>query len=277
MGNELATLLGPGDFVLADVTFEVGPRAVVVCDVGNADDTPYDQLVFVQLAPTDALDNRTVQYRETITWPTHLDDCGACRIGTDSDIDPSGEPVAYGHCADGGSNGATTAFAVAAPRYESESALALKLSCGGTILSKADDGLLLSSHAWKAGSGEPTFRYPPIVLSRIDAAFEPDDRELLRVYCDFEGSAQLDMSDNETYPGDQGYRLSYDLVSTEIGDIGVHGPLLLALDEDTCEALASAYWDNAWLDDPADGVLAAVVDLPPPGELLDWYFTCQVE
>ncbi len=260
-----------GDVQVMSETDYGDSRVLLVCNPGNrGDDEALDAFEFVQL--DSANDGQwIISQRSTITEPTRLPDCGACDITETYTVDP-GRPVVFGSCLDGGTNGAGTAFVIARPWIHS-SALALVLTCGGTRFEEDQGELVLLSHALKAGSAEPTFPYPEIRFEHFPTGgFSPDDETLLAHYCWIENDGHLVDSNGFRIFGPE---LWFEPIQTEIGELGVHGPVIIGLDKQSCSLLSHAFWDNAHADDPIRSPVADLIGVAPPGPLDDWHINCQ--
>lgn len=255
--------------VLSDTTFENGVRVLLICSI------PYDDgtdaaLEFVQLdSRTDYL---TVAQRIYITTPTYSEPCGGCSI-TESHNFEAIDPVIYGSCLDGGSNRVGTAFAMSSPSSPDGVALNVILTCGGTSFTEREGELVLVSHAPKSASAEPTWFFPEMAFAHEPGSgFHPHDDDMLRRYCEVKYDRALAINHNYYQ---QARALPYDLIETEIGPLGLHSPVLIGFDDDTCSALFDVARENLWASDKEVGVVAELVGLDPPEGLDDWFVDCQ--
>lgn len=269
LGDGFGEVLG-NVVVLSDTTFANGVRALVVCNLGSEDEPGLDSAEYVQL---ETIAGRlVVVQRIDITLPTSADDCGACEVTVSENLEVA-DPVIYGACLDGGTSGHSTAFVIASSQRPSGVALAMMLTCEGTQFVEEVGALVLESHALRLSFSEPVFRFPKIRFEQsAGGAFAPVDEALLRHYCRVIYDGGLVVSDSF---GSSGSDLPYELIETSVGVLGQHSPVLIGLEQETCDLLFGAIWENNRADEPRVDPIAAFVEIESPAGFEDWHVTCQ--
>lgn len=264
----LEASLGPATIV-SDVVFSSGQRVLLICSE-TVDGTAFE---YVQAMDTGDENTPELLGERTVLAGTDAGpDCDSCVYDV-SDTTDTVDPVIYGDCRTGGMNGERTLFAVAGPKDSGRSGLALVIECGIGELLPGDQSLILRSQSSRVGDTHTALGFPDIELIRDGASFVPDDLEVLQHYCISERSGQLDAS--RRVDKQARTQLSYEQTESDVGAVGVHGSLLIGLDETSCSALRTAYWENLSAGSPNPKPIESVTGLPAPAGVLDWYIECQ--
>ncbi|MEM7092959.1 MAG: hypothetical protein AAF567_08150 [Actinomycetota bacterium] len=190
---------------------------------------------------------------------------------------PGGE-VLFGSCQHGVPFRAGISYVVASPSVPGQTPLALHLDCGITSIALTEDGagfVVGAEVPLVQGLTDARFRLPSVTITLNDGRFWADDLGLLDWACAVDRSTQL--GDRHLLRTDAEPRLTYQVVESDLGRIGVHGPLVIGLDRDQCSALTRAWWGVPTTEREGLTPIADVVGLAPPEGEPDWVYTCQPE
>lgn len=185
----------------------------------------------------------------------------------------AGGDVLVGSCVHGVPLRVGIAYVIAPPVRPGQTPLALHVSCGITSVSVEGDTILVTGEApLVRGLHEARFPFPSISFTRDSGRFVASDLGLLDWNCDVERSTQL--ADQHLLRTDPTRSISYEVVDSSIGDIGVHGPMVLGLTADQCSMLTRAWWGQPDLEDPTGTPIADLVGIEPPAGENDWFYGC---
>lgn len=264
-------MLGPGE-VLGELELGDGERAVIFCRGSQADNRVLPVLAMLHVVATPAGGPQLLAYERLATPDLVFTTCEAC---APERVELDGDDVLFGSCAIRGLAHHTTAYTIAPPRQGAASPLALHLSCGLTTLAAVEDRLVLD-------------KFNPdtsISFQRRDGTFLADDLELLDWSCDLGATAQL--AGLAVLQNRGLTQLSLETRESEIGEVGVHGQLVMASTFEQCASLFDASFrlaaepavvPSATAHD-AEPVqpIADLLGIEPPAGFTDWNYACQVD
>ena len=306
---QIEELLGEGD-VLAELALADGSSAVIWCRETVPGTRIAPTLALLHIQETARFGDQLVAYEELTTpwvptgasWRGQLDTegfgadtgepvtldgteiegtpgdgtrCATCAPER-ADLDGVG-PVLVGNCEHGVPFRAGISYVVASPSGPGQTPLALHLSCGITSVQFEGERLRVDAEVpLVRGLTDARFRLPSVRLDARDGRFWADDLGLLDWACDVERSSQL--GDRHLLRTDAEPRLTYNVVDSALGPIGVHGPLIVGIVREQCSQLTRAWWDRPSAEREEDGrPVADLVGIEPPAGEADWVYTCQPE
>jgi len=163
-------------------------------------------------------------------------------------------------------------YVIAPPVRPGQTPLALHVSCGITTAETTNDELVIAGEApLVRGLYEARFPLPAISFERTGGRFVASDLELLNWNCDIDRSTHL--ADSHRLPVGLTRSISYDTVDSAIGEVGVHGPMLLGLTTDQCSQLTRAYWGQTNVEDSGGTPITDLVGIDAPSGR-DWFYGC---
>lgn len=305
---EFEDLLGQG-FVLAE--FELGnrSRALIWCRESVPGTQISSTLALIHVASSIRFGDQVVLYEE-LTKPSvpggsarrgrvlETEGLGAGNFsataplddGADLDEIPDGARCAscapdqvtfgggdmlVGSCVHGVPFGVGIVYVIASPVRAGQTPLALHVSCGITTVRIESDRLVIEGEApLLRGLHEARFPLPAISFERTDGRFVASDLELLDWNCEIERSSHL--ADKHLLRTEPGRSISYEPIDSAIGQIGVHGQMVLGLTTEQCSMLTRAWWGQPDLGDSTGSPIADLVGLDPPASVRDWFYGCHL-
>lgn len=185
----------------------------------------------------------------------------------------AGGEVLVGSCVHGVPLRVGIVYVIAPPVRPGQTPLALHISCGLTSIRAEGDQIVVSGEApLVRGLYEARFPFPDISFARERSRFVASDLGLLDWNCDVGRSSHLE--DRHLLRTAPERSIAYQRVESAIGDVGVHGPMVLGLTADQCSMLTRAWWDQPDLEDPTGTPIADLVKLEPPAGERDWFYGC---
>ncbi len=202
-----------------------------------------------------------------------VSDGARCKSCAPEQVTLAGSDVLVGTCVHGVPFGAGIVYVIAPPTRPGQTPLALHVSCGITTVKIENDRIVIEGEAPIVPSlRESRFPFPAVSFERIAGRFVASDLGLLDWNCDIERSSHL--ADKHLLRTEPTRSISYESVESAIGEIGVHGPMVLGLNTEQCSLLTRAWWGQPDLDDPTGSPIADLVGLEPPAPALDWFYSC---
>lgn len=196
-----------------------------------------------------------------------------CESCTPERLTISGGEVLVGSCVHGVPLRVGIVYVIAPAVRPGQTPLALHVSCGITTIRVENDTLVVAGEApLVRGLYEARFPFPAVSFTRDEGRFVASDLGLLDWNCDIERSSQL--ADRHLLRTDPLRTISYQRVESAIGEIGVHGPMVLGLTAEQCSRLTRAWWDQPDINNPSGTPIADLVGLEPPAGERDWFYGC---
>lgn len=303
---ELVDLLGEGS-VVGELELGNRSRAVIWCRESVPGTQISSTLALIQIANSIAFGDQVVLYEElTKPWipsgsfrrgaileteglgasnfaapvpqddPLEVNDAidgTRCESCAPDKVTLGGGDVLVGSCVHGVPLRVGIAYVIAPPVRPGQTPLALHVGCGITSVSVQDDTVVVEGEApLVRGLYEARFPFPTIDFTRDSGRFVASDLGLLDWNCDVERSTHL--QDLHLLRTEALRSISSERIETAIGEVGMHGPMILGLTADQCSLLTRAWWDHNDLEDPTGTPIADLVGLEPPVGEDDWFYGC---
>ena len=196
-----------------------------------------------------------------------------CESCAPEQVTLGGRDVLVGSCVHGVPFRVGIAYVVAPPVRLGQTPLALHVSCGVTTVRVDGETIVVEGEApLVRGLHDARFPFPTISFEREGGRFVASDLGLLDWNCDVERSTHL--ADRHLLRTDPERSIAYERVESAIGEVGVHGPMVLGLTADQCSRLTRAWWGQADREEAIGTPISDLIGIEPPIGENDWFYGC---
>lgn len=206
-------------------------------------------------------------------YVANASDGAMCDSCAPEQITFAGGDVLVGSCIHQGPLRGGIVYVIAPPERAGQTPLALHVSCGNTTLRIESDRLVVEGEApLSRGLHSARFPFPDVSFTREAGQFVASDLQLLDWNCDIERSSHL--AGKHLLRTESERSISFERTDSAIGEIGIHGPMVLGLTTDQCSRLTRAWWGQPDFEDQTSTPIADLVGLEPPVGERDWFYSC---